>query len=653
MARLRTDGLPVAITPEDILTRKVIADAQISFDGNSIAFVVGDCFKEKIGKAKSNIWLADVGSGTSRQFTGGAGTDNFPRWSPDGRKLAFLSDRSENRLVQVYLIDREGGEALQLTDIRGEIAGFAWSPSGKEIAFLMYDPETEEDRARMEKSGGAIEFEKFHKFCRIWTVDVQNKSLRKVTGDYQVWEFCWCPDGSCFAAIVADEPYEWSWHIARLAVIPVDRGAPRVLYDAKPKQLGGLLWSQDGRSIYFLSATLSDRPLVGGDLFRISASGSETEPTNLTNDNLGSVHYAKWNSTDRLIVLSVNNAKTIFTLVKLSGPKQVEVTTLYEGEVGVIGGLLFTSQPMFSCADNGSIAVVREDLYSPQEIWYGKMSEASISWKQLTDLNKPLKKYSNICAEMVEWKSFDGLNIQGFLYHPPRQENEPLPLIVRPHGGPSLGYGCRFELEPRYYASHGYAVLLPNPRGSMGRGVKFLEMNRGNIEGKDFKDIMAGVDYCIEEQWADPKNLFVYGGSYGGYLVAWTVSQTQRFNAAVMDYGISNLLSCHGGEWNTYWEVFQFDIDPYKQSDLFNKKSPIYYARNVKTPTLIIHGKEDPCVPVEQAHEFFRALKELGVQTELVVYPREGHGYQERAHMIDSFQRHLNWFNEHMKHHES
>jgi len=158
------------------------------------------------------------------------------------------------------------------------------------------------------------------------------------------------------------------------------------------------------------------------------------------------------------------------------------------------------------------------------------------------------------------------------------------------------------------------------------------------------------VDYCIEQQWADPKNLFVYGGSYGGYLVAWTVSQTQRFNAAVMDYGICNLLSCHGGEWNTYWEVFQFDIDPYNQSDLFNKKSPIYYARNVKTPTLIIHGKEDPCVPVEQAHEFFRALKGLGVQTELVVYPREGHGYQEKAHMIDSFQRHLNWFNEHMKH---
>ena len=653
MARLPTDGLPVAITPEDILTKKVITDAQISSNGNSIAFVVGDCFKEKIGKAKSNIWLADVGSGTLRQFTRGAGTDNFPRWSPDGTKLAFLSDRSENRLVQVYLIDREGGEALQLTDIRGEITDFAWSPSGKEIAFLMYDPETEEDRVRMEKSGGAIEFEKFHKFCRIWTVHIQNKSLRKVTEDHQVWEFCWCPDGSCFAATVADEPYEWSWHIARLAVIPINTGEPRVLYDAKPKQLGGLLWSQDGRSIYFLSATLSDRPLVGGDLFRISASGSERKPTNLTNDNLGSVHYAKWNATDRLIVLSVNNAKTIFTLVNLSGPKQVEFTTLYEGEVGVIGGLLFTSQPMFSCADNGLIAIVREDLYSPQEIWYGKMSEASIFWKQLTDFNKPLKKYSNICAEMVEWKSFDGLNIQGFLYYPPRQQNEPLPLVVHEHGGPSFGYGCRFEMEARYYASHGYAVLLPNPRGSMGRGVKFLEMNRGNIEGKDFKDIMAGVDYCIEQQWADPKNLFVYGGSYGGYLVAWTVSQTQRFNAAVMDFGICNLLSCHGGEWNTYWEVFQFDIDPYNQSDLFNKKSPIYYARNVKTPTLIIHGKEDPCVPVEQGHEFFRALKELGIQTELIVYPREGHGYQERVHMIDSFQRHLNWFNEHMKHHES
>jgi dipeptidyl aminopeptidase/acylaminoacyl peptidase len=157
------------------------------------------------------------------------------------------------------------------------------------------------------------------------------------------------------------------------------------------------------------------------------------------------------------------------------------------------------------------------------------------------------------------------------------------------------------------------------------------------------------VDYCVSSGLVDAKNLFIYGKSYGGYLTAWAVTQTSRFNAAVMDYGISNLLSCHGGEWNTYWEVFQFDMDPYRQSELFNKKSPIYYVRNVKTPTLIIHGKDDPCVPVAQGQEFFRALKELGVETELIIYPREGHGWQERKHKIDAFQRHLDWFDRHMK----
>ena len=208
-------------------------------------------------------------------------------------------------------------------------------------------------------------------------------------------------------------------------------------------------------------------------------------------------------------------------------------------------------------------------------------------------------------------------------------------------------------MEARYFASHGYAVLLPNPRGSAGRGVRFLEMNRDNVQGDDFKDIMTGVDYCVSRGLADPENLFVYGGSYGGYLVAWTVTHTDRFKAAVMDYGISNLLSCHGGEWNTYWEIFQFGIDPYKTRDLYEKKSPLYYVTHVKTPTLINHGKEDPCVPVTQSHEFFRALKELGVETDLVIYPREGHGWTERKHRIDAWQRHLAWFETHKKGKES
>lgn len=634
-----------AIKPEEILIQKVVDDAQISPDGELVAFVVGYYYKEETSKPKSNVWLANTRNGAVRQFSTGSRTDYLPRWSPDGGKLAFVSDRLENGKFQIYLLDREGGEAVQLTSVQGEITHLAWSPSGKEIGFLMYDPETDEDKARMERTGGAIELEEYHKFARIWTVDIDSRTLMKITGDYQVWEFDWSPDGKRFAALVADEPYEWTWHIARLAVIPTDTGKAETIYSQKPKQFGGLTWSQDGNSLYFISATLSDRGLVGGDLFRMDISGRASKPVNLSNDKLGSIHWMHWQSRDKLLVLSVNMAKSVFTLLNTSGPEEGKFTILSETTTA----LMPQFQPKFSLSTNGlSIAVVREDLKTPPEIWCTNLQGNGLVWNQLTQFNKSLLNYAGIPAELIEWKSFDDLNIQGFLYRPPKGK-ERLPLVVREHGGPSFGYGYRFDMEARHFASHGYAVLLPNPRGSMGRGVRFLEMNRGNIEGKDFQDIMAGVDYCISRGWADAKNLFVYGGSYGGYLVAWTVSQTTRFNAAVMDFGICNLLSCHGGEWNTYWEVFQFNIDPYKQPELFNQKSAIWYVRNVKTPTLILHGKEDPCVPVEQGHEFFRALKELGVETKFVIYPREGHGWQERKHKIDSFQRHLDWFNKHLK----
>jgi dipeptidyl aminopeptidase/acylaminoacyl peptidase len=578
-----------------------------------------------------------------RQFFTGSRTDYCPRWSPDGKKLAFLSDRVEGGKFQIYSLDREGVEPVQLSDVQGEITYLAWSPSGMEIAFLMYDAETDDDRGRMERTGGAIEFEEHHKFARIWMIDLDTRAVKRITGDYHVWEFDWSPDGKQFAALIADEPYEWTWHIARLAVIPIGSGRAETVYSQRPKQFGGLKWSPDGNSLYFVSATCSDRGLIGGDLFRVDTSGGAKDPVNLSNDKFGSIHWIGWQSRDKLIFLSVNMTESVFTQLHTSGSDEGTFTTLSE----TASALMPQFQPKFSLSLNGSsMAVVREDLQTPPEVWCANIQGNSLAWKQLTQFNKPLLKWADLSAEPIEWSSFDGLKIQGFLYRP-ATANVRLPLIVNAHGGPSYGYGHRFDMEARFFASHGYAVLLPNPRGSMGRGVRFLEMNRGDVEGRDFKDILAGVDYCIAQGWADAEKLFLYGKSYGGYLVAWAVSQTSRFNAAVMDYGICNLLSCHGGEWNTYWEIFQFDIDPYKQPELFNQKSAIYHVHNVETPTLIMHGREDPCVPVMQAHEFFRALKELGVETKLVIYPREEHGWRERKHMIDSFQRHLDWFNRH------
>ena len=632
--------------PEDLLAQRNLSDAQISPSGSRIAFVVSDNFKEEnTARPKSNVWIADARNDSVFQFSRGSSADFLPRWSPDEEKLAFLSDREGNGYVQLYVLPFDGGEARRLTNVKSEISQIQWSKDGMRLACLIYDQESDETKSRFEKSGGATEFEKHHRFARIHLINAKTGSDEVVTtGNYHIWEFDWSHDEKSFAAIVADEPYEWSWHISKLAVIPVGDSRPRIVYDPRPRQLGRVLWSPDGDFIYFISATWSDRGLIAGDLFRVRSSGSELKAANVSEDRLGSVHYFDWLPSNELMVLSVDHTKTKFTRFE---PSKETWSVLYEGDVA-LGDLW---QPRFSLTRgaSGAIAVVREDLQSPLELYRGDLgSDGQIVWKKMTSLNGGLAGYPTR-TELVQWESFDGLKIQGFLYLPDKKRDGGFPLIVREHGGPSLAYGHKYEMEARYFASHGYATLLPNPRGSAGRGVRFLEMNRGNIEGDDFKDIMTGVEYCLSRGIADPKNLFVYGGSYGGYLVAWTVTHSDRFNAAVMDFGISNLLSCHGGEWNTYWEVFQFDIDPYRTRDLYEKKSPLYFVEKARTPTLIIHGKEDPCVPVAQSYEFFRALKELGIETELVVYPREGHGWMEKKHKIDAWQRHLAWFDGHMK----
>ncbi len=654
--------MTTTISPEDILKERIISDAQISPDGNRVALTVAEAFKEEDRTmARSNIWIADVRTGSVRQLTTGTSTDYMPRWSPDGKELAFLSDRVEKGKFQLYILSLDGGEAIQLTNVigevthlavspsgmsQGEITQFAWSPLGNSIAYLMYDSETPEDSARKEESGGALEFEEHHKYGRIWTVEIESKKTKRITKDYHVWEFDWCPDERSFVSLIADEPYEWTWHIARIAIIPLETGEPKEIYSKWSKQFGGLRWSVDGKSVFFISATLSDRPLVGGDLFRIDL-GAESEPVNLSRNRFGSVHWiSQLPGTKNLLVYSVNMTKSVFCL--LDGFRQDEDNFEILSEMDIALGN--RAWPKFSIDKNGRrLAMVREELNAPAEVWCAVIEDNGLKWTQLTHLNDSLLQYGEIKGELVEWSSFDGLKIQGLAYFPVGVRREHLPLIVRAHGGPSTCYGYRYEMEARFFCSHGYAVLLPNPRGSQGRGVKFLEMHRGNIEGDDLKDILAGVDYFVERGWADPKDLFLYGGSYGGYLAMWAVSQTERFNSVVADFGISNMLSMHGGEWNTYWEIFVFDINPYSQPDLYNKKSAVYYAKKIRTPTLIIHGREDPCVPVQQSYEFFRALKELGVETKLVVYPREGHGWQERKHKLDSYRRHLAWFEAHKK----
>ena len=401
-----------AMAPEEILSLKVLTDSQISPNGQLVAFVAADNFKEEgTAKPHSNIWITRIADGHTTQFSSGPRSDYMPRWSRDGSKLVFLSDRIENGKFQIYLLSTSGGEAIQLTDYKGvgEIMQIEWSRTDNKIAFLMYDPETDEDRKRFEESGGAIEYEKRHKFARIYVMDVSTKKIEwQSSGNYHVWEFAWSPDEKSFAAVVADEPYEWSWHISSLAIISGDNRD--VIYTPRPRQIARIMWSPDGSEVYFISAIWSDRGLVAGDLYRAPATGGQ-QPVNLTNDSLGSVHCYNWYSNEELMIVSVSGrernllSSTLYRASSLISTKETSDWSTFSSRNFQFLLLIRAGEQSRSSGKN---------LHSPVEVWSGEVDplKDKILWKKLSDFNKDLKeKYTSMRVDLLEWDSFDGFEI--------------------------------------------------------------------------------------------------------------------------------------------------------------------------------------------------------------------------------------------------
>ena len=623
------------VAASDVLSFRALSDVQFSADGNYLSYVEADPFRLKgENRERSAVWVHDFAKSMTYCASRGLSGGGHLRFSPDGSKLGFIGHAEQASKPQLYMMDLPSGRQIQVTNSDGEIEQFEWTSSGSSIILLM-----------SEKAGASEDPEQFEadtNYSSLYSLELRSGSLDRISSGYQVWEFAVSPDSNSVIALASDEPYEWSWHVAKLVLIDMQKKSSKTVLDPRPRQIGSLKWSEDGKNVYFISSIISDRGLIGGDLYSFSPfSGNGS--LNITNGELGTVHYFDSTDDGRLLALSVNMARAQLSLLSPSTGGKAVTLGSYDFWIDPV------FQPMFSLSRSGNaIAVVREDPVSQQEIWIGQISAGSISWSQHTHLNhEQAEKLKGECR-LVEWKSFDGTMVQGFLYYN-QGEDRRKPLIVNIHGGPSMGYGFRFNQQTRYFLSRGFSVFLPNPRGSTGRGPAFSELNRGNIDGDDFKDILAGINYLADAGLADPSNLFVMGGSYGGYLVAWAVTHSDIFNAAVMNYGISNLMSCHGTEWNIYWDEFLFDINPYREPEKYHRKSPIDYVNNAKTPTLILHGKEDPCVPVGQGREFFRALKELGVETRLLVYPREKHGWTEKEHIIDALQRQAEWFVAHMK----
>jgi dipeptidyl aminopeptidase/acylaminoacyl peptidase len=632
------------LTPEDVLAFRNVEDAQISPDASRIAFVVGDSFKADSKWAKSAIWVVETAGGEPRQLTTGPRTDSLPRWSPDGRTLAFLSDRRKDGQRQVFLLPRDGGEAAPLTDIKGAIptprglSALQWSPDGRSLAFLLEDPETDDERQRREALDDAIEFEQKPKYVRVWTVDVTTRELRCVSpAALQIWEFAWSCDSREIAAVVSDAPYEWAWYTNRL--VRFRPGKPAIPVWQAKRQVALPVWSPDGDRLAFISSNWSDRGCVAGDVWVVNAAGGEAH--DISRGVTASFGWLEW-AADGKSFLAIGHDRGGVGLHRLSADGSGDERIWWRQ-----AAVSEAHWPRFSHAQNGALAVIMEDADHPRDVWVSAPGSAGAEWKQLTHLHPQAAEIEIGPTAVHHWKGAEGWEMQALLIHPVGyQAGRKYPLVMWVHGGPTgvsaSRYGAAFGWT-QLLANAGYVVFLPNYRGSVGWGLEFAESNIGDMGGRDFEDMFLGIDSLIAAGIADPDRLAIAGWSYGGFAAAWAVSQTRRFRAAVMGAGIAHWLSFHGKSSLADWDAIHYGQSPYVREGLFQKFSPISYYEKLQTPALILHGAEDQDVPVEQSYFFYRALKDKRVPTELIIYPREDHAVKERAHLLDMSRRVLAW----------
>jgi len=617
-------------TIEQLVDIEHPSEAQLSPDGKYVAFVRGPSHKpDQNTPPQKAIYLVEVATREMRRFTGShTATDDLPRWSPDSQGLAFISNRANPDEMQLYLMPLGGGEAQQLTDLRGCVDAPLWSPDGCWIAFLYngtLDQRTDPDPLVVDENTP---------FNRVWLVNAETRELKPVTPEScHVFEYAWSPDGQKLVILTSPHPNPAEgWYAAQPHTIDLFTGTLRQLFQLS-HQMGRLTWSPDGHSIAFVAGVMSDEGNISGEVYVVPASGGEPRPLTPGVDH--SITWIEWR--DGGILYGGRHVDS--AVLGWIDPQTGQCRLIAKGLYAING---YGAQRV-SLGYNGTFAALRDSFTEPPNLYVGSLEGGQ--WDQLTDLPLNRELFPPLRVENRHWQHPDGTPVHGFLVYPPGYApGKRYPLFLNVHGGPSWGYTPTYiNAWGRLMTSLGCLVLMPNPRGSWGYGHAYQAANVGDLGGGDWQDIHAGVDTLIDEGLVDPERLAIGGWSYGGYLVAWAVTQTDRFRCAIAGASITSYESNYGVVSNREWQTTMFGSNVYDDYDRHRSRSPMAYVSRVKTPTLLVHGEKDPLAPVQQAIEFYVALKHFGVPTQLVIYPREPHGFQERAHQIDLFQRMVGW----------
>ncbi len=630
------------LTAERAQRRWGLDDLEFSPDGTRVAFSVQSPIEGP--EAVWDIWVLNAASSNLRQFTFSASNNRQPHWSPETERLAFLSDRSGS--MQIHWLRPQGGEATQLTYCPTAVESFAWSPDGRRIAFVAPEPREEEEQRREEELVRlmGMHFYNHDKPLQLWVVDVESGKTRRLTSSpwriaHSYWapNFVWGPKGEFLYVSAADDSH-FELLSNRICTVRVSDGAIRE-FARPPGGFGKLRLSPDKKTLSYLGPR--EDAFESDDLYLQPLSGGVRR--NLTGASIDRRLWEyEWLADGRIMVQALSGFHSRFFICSQDGQAEE-----FEGFDVPASGHYGYAKPFAATSDR--LVFVGERASVAAELW---VSSAPGQAKRVSNFNREWDDIPVTPMEIIRYPSFDGLEIEAGLLKPAGyQEGTRVPLVMLVHGGPSAKFSDRFRWWAQMLPSHGIAVLCPNVRGSTGYGYEFLVANRYDWGGGDYRDVMAGVDYMIEQGIADPERLGIGGWSYGGYMSAWAITQTTRFKAAVIGAPMTNLVSEFGTEerWASNYFTWYFGT-PYESLDLFIQRSPITHVRNVRTPALLMNGESDDNTPLGQSLEFYRGLKRYGVESELAVYTGAGHFPRDSVpQQIDLHRRFVGWLVEHLK----
>ena len=698
--------MPRPIAIDDFMRLRLVSDPQITPDGTRVACVVKRIERDK-NKYVSQIWVVPtgaepdgaVGGSQARAFTGEESSASHPRWSPDGKQLAFLSDR-QKPFNQIYILPGDGGEARALThlEVEGGIGGFRWSPDGSKIAFTFratpqaYRKDVVEERKKKELSSPVRQHDRlFYRldgmgywdgaYFQVWVADAKTGNAKQLTDSpYNCDVPTWSPDSQTLA-FLSDRREDGDiapaqndiWTMAVTDVFAAHAGAQGAEANAEQKETktaltriasppgskSSLAWSPDGKSFGYvgLADPLDTWHSSNERVFLLPATGSDTarDLTGHTDKSVGWLNTAdshetgagdmlQWESDGRALYFPMSEHGDTRLYMEADFLEAEETPACIFPESVELGSYHL-------CRNRRDFPVTMANSTQPHEVHL----YTGNGLRPLTRFNADFLTEVQIAApELIDVDNGNGGKVPGWLLKPvDMQPGEKYPLVVYVHGGPHLQYGNTFHHELQWLAAQGYVVLYTNPRGSKGYGEAHTKAIAGNWGSVDYDDVMTATDWACGLEFVDTGRTAIMGGSYGGYMTAWAVGHTNRFRCAIADRLVANLHSMSGTCDFPWRPDHPFKGDGWNDPAQLWKCSPLAYAGNITTPLLLIHYDGDLRCPSEQADQLFSALRHQRKVVEYVRYPAEAsHGLSRSGPpdlRLDRLQRNLDWLNRWLK----